>query len=299
MTFAPIVLFGFIRKDTIEKVINGLLSNPEARLSDLFIFIDGPRSDTEKELVESVYDFCCKVAGFKSVTIEKSDINRGLDPSILRGVSKIIEIYDMAIVLEDDVVPTSNFLAYMNQALRVYKDDTRIMSISAFGLKVFEPTDYNYDVYMFGRSTSWGWGTWKDRWIDIDWQINDWDSFRKDKNSIKEFCKRGGDDLFDMLSKCMQGGGMWDIRFTYNMFKKNKYTIMPFVSKTHTIGFNSLAVHCKPVKFNRFKYVIDSGETRDFKMPSNICIEKRIIRSRLLYQKNIIRIIYKILNIFS
>lgn len=57
----------------------------------------------------------------------------------------------------------------MNQALDFYENDNKIISICGYGLKIKRPRGYVGDVYLLGRSSSWGWATWKDRWEQIDW----------------------------------------------------------------------------------------------------------------------------------
>lgn len=295
----PIVLFAFIRLDTLQKTISALQNNYLANQSDLFIFVDGPKNEEQILLQKPLISFVQSIKGFHSVNIKLSDINKGLDPSIIEGVSEIINRYGRVIVLEDDIVTTPNFLDFMNQALDMYADNDKVMSISGFGLDVYKPKEYESDVYLFGRSTSWGWATWKDRWNSIDWEIKDWEEFKSDKRAIREFKKRGGSDMFSMLKTCMDGGGMWDIRFCYNMFKQNRFSIIPFSSKVENIGFNDLATHCKTVKYNRFKYTLDTSLKRKFIMPADLQLDNKIIKSRLKYQSLLIRLYSKIRNILN
>ena len=201
--------------------------------------------------------------------------------------------------MEDDIVTTPNFLDYMNQALKTYESNEKVMSVSGFGLEVLKPKDYIADVYLFGRSTSWGWATWKDRWDSVDWNISDWNQFRTDKKEIQRFKETGGSDMFSMLESCMDGGGMWDIRFCYNMFKQNRYSVIPFLSKVENVGFNEQATHCKTVKYNRFKYILDTTEKRTFNMPDNLRLNQAIVKNRLKYQSLALRIYSKIRNLLN
>lgn len=187
----------------------------------------------------------------------------------------------------------------MNQALDVYESDDRVMSISGFGLKVKKPKGYDSDVYMFGRSSSWGWATWSDRWNTIDWDIKDWEQFKNSKQDIRRFLKSGGSDMFSMLETCMKGGDMWDIRFCYNMFRQNRFSIVPFLSKVENIGFGGLATHCKTVHYNRFKYTLDNTSNHLFYMPTAIQPNSKIIKSRLKYQSFSLRLYSKIRNILK
>lgn len=299
MEKAPIILFAYIRLDTLQKTVLALQDNYLAMQSDLFVFVDGPKNEEQKQKQKPLIEFLQSVDCFKSVHIEYSEVNKGLDPSIIAGVSSVIDKYGRAIVLEDDIVTTPNFLDYMNQALSTYESDEKVMSISGFGLEVLTPRDYIADVYLFGRSTSWGWATWKDRWDSVDWNIRDWNQFKTDKKAIQRFKETGGSDMFSMLESCMEGGGMWDIRFCYNMFKQNRYSVIPFLSKVENVGFNELATHCKTVKYNRFKYILDTTENRTFNMPVNLQLNQTIVKSRLKYQSLTLRIYSKIRNLLN
>ena len=104
---------------------------------------------------------------------------------------------------------------------------------------------------------------------------------------------------FSMLKKCMNGGNMWDIRFCYNMFKMNKYSIVPLISKTKNIGFNEFATHCKPVKFKRYTTRLDDGKQTSFNIPSSIKPDIRLIKERLKISSLKIRLITKLRNIIG
>lgn len=296
---APIVLFAFIRKETLEQTINTLKKNYLAKDSDLFIYIDGPRNENDIPLVMQVEQYCSSIEGFKSVSIRKNEKNKGLDPSVIDGVTEVINKYGKAIILEDDVITTSNFLNYMNQCLLIFENDKRIMSISGWGIDIVLPADYQYDAYLFGRSSSWRWATWKNRWKLIDWDIKDWSTFRRNRKHIKQFNKRGGSDMFQMLKKCMNGGNMWDIRFCYNMFKLDMYSIIPILSKTDNIGFNELATHCKPIKYKRFTITFDESCKLDFNISTMMQPDERIIKQRLRISSFYVRLLTRLKNIIS
>ena len=91
----------------------------------------------------------------------------------------------------------------MNQALFFYMNNDRIFSISGFTLNLNSlpgPTDF----YFGYRASSWGWGTWKNKWDQVDWEIRDYEAF---KWNLKEQIKfqRGGSDMPRMLHKQMAG----------------------------------------------------------------------------------------------
>ena len=241
MNLAPIVIFTYRRK--IDKLIDSLLKNKLAKESEIYIFSDGYRTDVDKADVLEVRESFKNIIGFKNIIIEESSQNNGLADSVIGGVSKIIDLHDNIIVLEDDLVVADNFLEYMNDALTFYKNDETIWSISGYTppLKCLE--NYEKDLFLSPRASSWGWATWKDRWLKNDWDIDDWEEFKVDKEAIKRF-NLGGDDMFKMLETQMLGKiDSWAIRWCYNQFRYNTFTVYPTQSKLINEGFDTKGTH--------------------------------------------------------
>ncbi len=284
---SPIILFTYRRipKETIES----LLKNKEARESKLFIFSDGYKNEIDKNDVLDVRKYLQTIKGFKNITIIEREKNLGLAKNIIDGVTEIINKYGKVIVLEDDLIVSSNFLEYMNEALEFYKDDDKIWSISGYtpSLKCLE--SYDKDVYLSLRANSWGWATCKDRWNTIDWEIKDWKKFKKDKKAIKEFNK-GGNDMFRMLELQMFGKiDSWAIRWCYNQFKQNKYTIFPKYSKVYNNGFaDEKARHNSGQKWDKFEIKLSNKKIQfmnNLKLDENIIQEFYKVYSIGLYTK--------------
>lgn len=124
-TYSPIVVFGFNRPDALKNTIASLLLNEEAKDSDLFVFVDGPREGKvgEKEKVEVVREYVKSITGFKSLHYTFAENNKGLTDSIIGGVSEVINLYGRVIVLEDDLVLMPNFLNFLNQGLDYYENN--------------------------------------------------------------------------------------------------------------------------------------------------------------------------------
>jgi len=233
---SSIILFTYRRIP--YKTVASLLKNKLANESELFIFSDGYKNGIDKKDVLEVREYLKTISGFKNITIYESKINKGLATSIIYGVENIINKYEKVIVLEDDLIVSSDFLEYMNEALEFYKDNKNIWSISGYGPDMECLKNYNEDIYLSPRGSSWGWATWKDRWDTIDWEIKDWQEFKKDEKATEKF-NLGGNDMYKMLELQMLGKiDSWAIRWCYNQFKQDKYTIYPKKSKVINDGFN-------------------------------------------------------------
>jgi hypothetical protein len=233
---APIVLFTYRRvpKETIESLLQNELSSQ----SELFIYSDGYKTDADKNDVSEVREYLKTIKGFKSVTIKEAEKNKGLASSIIGGVSDVVNKYGKVIVLEDDLIVSSDFLEYMNDALEFYKSDDRIWSISGYGPKLPCLENYDKNLYLSPRASSWGWASWKDRWNSVDWDVKDFEKLKQDNQMRKQF-ELGGDDIYKMLELQMLGKiDSWAIRWCFSQFLQNTYTVYPVKSKIVNDGFS-------------------------------------------------------------
>lgn len=286
---APIVIFAFNRPDALLRLKNSLESNNLYATSEKYVFVDGCRNDSDEPKVSEVIEIAHTITD----NVNVSPVNKGLATSVISGISEMFKLYEKVIVLEDDLVCTPNFLDYMNQMLEHYRQDARIISICGYGLKIKKPRGYIGDIYLSCRSSSWGWGTWKNRWDNIDWQISDWQEFSHD-NRLKAEFNLGGSDMFSMLQGYMTGkNNSWAIRFCYNQFKQHKFSICPFQSKVDNIGFGKDATNCDQ-KFSRFKTDMDINGSNRFIVPEKLEYNQCIARQLKLYHSIPMRIYSKV-----
>jgi hypothetical protein len=195
--------------------------------------------------------------------------------SIISGVTQVIEQYGKVIVLEDDLLTSPNFLDYMNQALSFYEKKERVLSISGFSFPNCITNDNINDVAFGYRASSWGWGTWKNRWEKIDWEVLDYHSFKW--NIIRRFkFNRAGSDMSYMLSKQMNGKiNSWAIRFCYHQSKFDMVDVFPKISKVINIGFGEGAENCD---YKSYKDEIDKSNKTNFKFVENIFLNSVILK---------------------
>jgi hypothetical protein len=65
-TFAPIILFVYKRLSHTTQTVEALRRNHCADKSDLFVFSDGPKNESETKLVQQVRNYVRGISGFKS-----------------------------------------------------------------------------------------------------------------------------------------------------------------------------------------------------------------------------------------
>ena len=104
---APIIIFFYNRLDHSVQTIEALKQNEMAKDSVVFIFCDGPKANASEEQIRKireVQDFAESITGFKEVTVEKAEKNRGLANSVIYGVTKIIRKYGCVIMSSSTMI---------------------------------------------------------------------------------------------------------------------------------------------------------------------------------------------------
>jgi hypothetical protein len=272
-TLSPIVLFTYNRPRHTRQTIEALKNNQLALKSRLFIFQDAAKPGHEGE-VNQVSQYLKTIEGFREINIIKRQTNLGLANNIIDGVSKIVNKYGKIIVLEDDIITSPNFLNFMNNALEFYEKDSSIMSISGFTYPFHLPANYPDDVFVFYRTSSWGWATWKKEWNMVDFKIDKNHAiFHEEK--LKNELKRAGMDLYEMLLKQVEGKiDSWAIRFALSHISNKKLAVFPIKSLTKNIGHDNSGRHCGTSNF----WEVELGS--DF-LPAitNVKLNKEIVKS--------------------
>jgi len=244
MILSPIVLFVYNRPWHTRQTIEALQKNELAKDSELYIYSDAPKNENAIEKVEEVRVYIKNIEGFKRVNIIERNKNFGLANSIIDGVTKTVNAYGKIIVLEDDLVTSPYFLKFMNEALDFYKNNDLIMSISGYTYPFEMPQNYKEDVFLFYRSSSWGWASWRERWNKVDFEVKNYSLIKKNKQ-LKKKLNKGGEDLFDMLKMQMKGKiNSWAIRFALSHSLNDSYVLFPSKSLVHNIGHDGSGIHC-------------------------------------------------------
>lgn len=242
MNRAPIVLFVYNRIEHLRKTIDALKLNDGAKESDLYIFSDGPKENSLKE-VEEVRTFIKNIEGFKKVEIVEFEINKGLAESITFGVTKIVNEYGKVIVLEDDIITSTTFLSYMNSALELYVEDEKVMHISGY---MFPVSDANSlpETFFIQPTSCWGWATWDRSWKYFIRDADHW-LVRFNKNHTYEFNIKNSHD-FKLHLYLNKVGKMktWAIFWYASVYFNNGLSLHPKISYCQNIGHDGTGTNC-------------------------------------------------------
>lgn len=238
---APLVLFVYNRPWHTTQTVNSLRGNYLADETDLIIFSDGPKRGSDVKAVNDVRSVIKDITGFRSLEIIESDVNKGLAISIIAGVSRILDKFEQVIVLEDDMVTSPYFLTYMNSALKLYKNDDKVISIHGY---VYPVSAALPDTFFLKGADCWGWATWRRGWQlfnpDGQFLLNE----LKRQELTMEFDFYGAYPFTRMLKQQISGkNDSWAIRWYASAFLQNKLTLYPGKSLVQNIGNDTSGTH--------------------------------------------------------
>lgn len=268
MNFSPIIIFVYNRLHHLDTLFNSLQKNDLFKKSKVLVFSDGAKNEIDKYKIDKVRKLLKKRLISQNSEIIENNINLGLSRNVIGGLNKIFQIYDRAIILEDDLELSPFFLNYMNEALNLYATSENVASISGYMYPI-EPKKFSNNYFFLKLIESWGWGTWKRAW-----NIFENDSLKlKDKINEKqlenEFNFESGISYYKMLTDNIKGlNDSWAVRWYASTFLKNMYTLFPNKSFVKNIGIDNSGENCNyttvynssiNVEYNKLKK-IDSLE---------------------------------------
>lgn len=295
MTLAPICIFSYNRPYHLQRVLDALSKNDLASESILYIYCDGAKPlQTEKEIapneltnsarkyftgtkeeydkylsdIEENKKVARSATGFKEVNVIVRPQNVGLKDNIIGAVTEVVNQFGRVITLEDDIITSKGFLRYMNDALEVYKDEEKVMHISAYMWphRWPLPETFFYPVPYPGG----GWATWKRAWQYYndntqelyDYWKDNWDVFNT--NGGVFYQRQLEDNLYGKLST-------WFVKWHAVMLQRNGLTLFPSRSLTTNIGFDKSATNCNQTN----KYYINKLAEN-----INVCRKEIVINHR-------------------
>jgi GT2 family glycosyltransferase len=166
------------------------------------------------------------VEGFARVTLVERPDNWGLARSVIAGVTEICASRGRVIVLEDDLILSPHFLAYMNEALDLYAEDPRVYQVSGYQFPI--PPVGKHDAAFQSFISSWGWATWQQAWAHFDPHMTGFARLQADRNLRKSFDLDWAYPFFRMLEHQRQGYvDSWAIRWYLSVFLRGGLTLFP------------------------------------------------------------------------
>lgn len=237
----PVALFAFRRPDHLRATLATLAGAHGASDTDLHVFCDGPRTPEDVDGVTAVRDLARGADGFRSVTVNESEVNRGLAASVMAGVADVLRNHETVIVLEDDMLVAPEFLDYLAEGLALYADEPRVVSIHAFCVVADEPMPQSF--FLRGADC-WGWATWRRGWAVFDPDGAALLARLDASGEARAFDYDGAYPYRQMLVDQVAGRvDSWAIRWYASAFLAGMLTLYPGRSLLQNIGQDGSGTH--------------------------------------------------------
>lgn len=152
----PIAMPTYNRADYLRQVLAALR---ECDNLDRFMIVTSEEPDCPE--VSALFD----AVDFVPIQRHTHPVRWGLSRNVTSAINLAFEQNDVAVILEDDIVPAKDFLSYVLWGLERFRDDPCVISICGYRRLETAP-----DPADIRRATlrhwfaPWGWATWKDRW---------------------------------------------------------------------------------------------------------------------------------------
>ena len=286
MNFSPIIIFVYNRLHHLNTLFNSLQKNNLFKKSKVIVFSDGAKNEIDKDKIDKVRELLKKKLIPQNSEIIENNVNLGLSRNVIGGLNKIFQIYDRAIILEDDLELSPFFLNYMNDALNLYETSGNVASISGYMYPI-EPKKFSNNYFFLKLIESWGWGTWKRAWKNFEKDSLILKKKIDEKKLVNEFNFESGISYYKMLTDNINGlNDSWAVRWYASTFLKNMNTLFPSKSFVKNIGVDDSGQHCS------YTTVYDTLVNFDYKkLEKNHSLES--LSDRLVVQSFFRKIKYK------
>ena len=231
----------FNRLDTTKQVFEAIrLAKPPR----LYIAADGARGSREgdKEKVQAVRDYVMSNIDWScEVRTLFREQNLGCMNAVSSAITWFFENEEMGIILEDDILPESQFFEYMDTALSYFKDSTEIGVVCGYN----PLGEFNSPApFLACYPHIWGWGTWKRVWAKYSVELTD--DIDEIENQVLSVA------LNKRAAKCIAAAARnikigelntWDLQFGLTVTKNKLLALYPHKNTVRNIGFNGDATH--------------------------------------------------------
>ena len=238
MTDTPIAFFVYNRPLQTQQVFEAIKVIAPRRLC---VIADGPKNTADSTRCEMARKVTEAVDWPCEVNRVYSDANLGCKRRVSSGLAAVFGLYDRAIILEDDCVPSASFYEFASELLKKYENDESITTICGSS---FIPLEGPFS-YAFSRfSLIWGWATWRRAWRYYDLEMRAWPHLRKTTWLSKSLSSSTAAVLMKRaFDSAAEGCDTWDAQWLFSSLVRNGHCIIPARNLITNIGCGENATH--------------------------------------------------------
>lgn len=284
---APILILTLNRYEHFKRCVTSLAMCKNAEDSVLYIALDYPLKESHWEGYKQICEYLPKIFGFKEVTVIKRDTNFGPNKNFEAASELLFEKYPYLIFTEDDNIFSPDFLDFVNNGLKIYKERKDIFSISGYQYPLDIPSNYNLDIYLWQGYSAWGVGIWRDKWkkvsLEKDKALTNIRNFFKSYKDIYNYYKVANHYIPALLFMIEKNRIHGDGYICLHQFSNNMYSVFPVISRVRNMGHDGSGTGCGYMENDIYaQQEIYFGEVGKSKMP--ICLQSNNDINKVLAQ---------------
>ncbi|WP_440614707.1 hypothetical protein [Candidatus Pelagibacter sp. HIMB1748] len=233
----PILVLCFDRPEFLSKLFKIF---KKCEISKIYISQDGYKGD-DKLLIKrhkKVREIIKKFNYANKIKTNFFNQNLGKQIAPPKGIDWFFNHVDKGIILEDDTIPSKTFFNFCETLLKIHKKDKNIFQICGTGTLSNE-----FGKITYQSSLPWihGWATWKDRWKNYNYKLNNVKKLKKNKNFSKNVPTFLAKLYWLSLFKEFNEGKhkTWDYTIAYDCLTKNLKCIKPSINMITNIGYKN------------------------------------------------------------
>lgn len=237
----PCLIVAHRRLEPLKLVVDAVI---KCGITEVLVVIDGPRSEEERRQIDAVEEFVHGASWPGHVDVHRRSENRGVGYSVPEACDEFFSTRESGIILEDDCVPTREFVQLSQLALARYEQDRSVALIS--GNRIANPRKSR--LRTVSRETPlrrsrypliWGWATWRDRWRNYHLVLDGW---RKQVPLHTLAMRLGGlvpaNDWRRLFNACaVAPPPAWSYQVAHMMLARNQFAVLPSIDLVENVGF--------------------------------------------------------------
>jgi hypothetical protein len=237
----PCLIIAYLRLDGIKRLCESL---PVEKIDSIYVAIDGPRTQSEKEIQTEIRNFVLNYAKSNKlrICVWQRDVNLGIAVSVITAIDWFFNNVEYGIILEDDLLVSKEFFDFVDYNLILIKEIPDIAMISGNQFLLDTNPDFTYLTHY---PQTWGWATWNKKWNLLKRGLLEEVELSRFNfaNSVVNFWNIGTKRVHDGLTDT------WDIPLARYMKFNSKKCILPSSNLVTNLGFDSFSSNTKKLTF--------------------------------------------------
>jgi hypothetical protein len=239
-----VLVLAYNRPASLSAVLDTL---PTHLVGQVWIWIDGPRERPgDLERVQATRQVALEFLSRADGELKANSRNMGCRRSVTSGINWFLQGRTHGVILEDDVLSSEAFLRFSSESLASGTVGGQRLLGSVTGLSLTPGAELSIDQpYRLSQFfSSWGWGTWADRWFDMNQELLPWSFYEVALRQAHGFRRSARTQLRRIHGMISEGAlDSWAYVTLLEHIRLGFHVLVPQHNMISNIGFDEQASH--------------------------------------------------------